>query len=386
MLSSGKWLRMASCLIGLGSNLGDRRANLEAAVARLRQHAALRVLSVSQWRETAPVGGPAGQSPFLNGATLVETSLAPHDVLAALQQIEDRLGRRRAAQWGPRSIDLDLLLYEQAVLDAPALVLPHPRMAWRRFVLEPAAEVAGAMLHPTTGWSVARLLEHLNAATPYVAVAGAIGAGKTELAARLADVVGAGRADFQSADAGRTRTAPGEERGLARPAGVHLISETIDMEQLGAFYADPAAHAWATELRFLAQRTRLLAADAPAWTVPPALTVSDFWFDQSLAFARAWLAPGQFAEFRRAWEESRQRVVRPKLIVLLDAPAAELRRQIGRRARPCERGLTMEQLDRIRQAILAQAAEPDQGPILRLANVACDAALAETLAAVQAMQ
>jgi 2-amino-4-hydroxy-6-hydroxymethyldihydropteridine diphosphokinase len=157
---------MVACLIGLGSNLGDRRENLEAAVSRLRRHAALHVRSVSQWRETAPVGGPPEQPPFLNGAVLLETALAPHELLDVLQHIEADLGRRRTERWGPRTIDLDLLLYGQLVLDTPTLVLPHPRMAGRRFVLEPAAEVAGAMLHPASGWSVARLLQHLNEEAP----------------------------------------------------------------------------------------------------------------------------------------------------------------------------------------------------------------------------
>ena len=136
---------------------------------RLVAQPQIAVAAVSCWRETAPVGGPPGQPPFLNGALLAETSLAPHDLLAALQQIENDLGRRRAERWGPRTIDLDLLLYDELVLDTPSLTLPHPRMAWRRFVLEPAAEVAGAMLHPTIGWTIARLLEHLNTARPYVA-------------------------------------------------------------------------------------------------------------------------------------------------------------------------------------------------------------------------
>jgi 2-amino-4-hydroxy-6-hydroxymethyldihydropteridine diphosphokinase len=375
MLSSEKWMGMAACLIGLGSNLGDRRANLDAAVVRLRQHAALHVLSVSQWRETPPAGGPPGQPQFLNCAALLETPLAPHDLLRALQQIETDLGRRRTERWGPRAIDLDLLLCGQVVLDTPALVLPHPRMAWRRFVLEPAAEVAGAMIHPTTGWSIARLLEHLNTVAPYVALAGAIGAGKTELAARLAGMQG----DCPSFCPSKNGTVP------FRAPSIRLISEAIDLERLSAFYADPTAHAWATELRFLEQRARLLAADAPTWAAPP-LTVSDFWFDQSLAFARVWLAGEQLIEFRRLWKASRQRVVRPKLIVLLDAPAEELQRRVARRGRPYERDLSVPQLERIRQSILAQAAEPDQGPILRLANVSFDAALAETLAAVQAMQ
>ena len=348
---------MSFCLIGLGANLGNRRETLEAAVARLRQHAALRITAISRWHETAPVGGPPGQPAFLNGALAAETSLPPHALLELLQQVERELGRRPAERWGPRPIDLDLLLYDQLVLATATLVLPHPRMAWRRFVLEPAVEVAGAMIHSTTGWTLSRLLEHLDTAAPYVAITGPIAAGKTELAERL-----------------------------ARQSAARLILEPLDLAQLEAFYADPAGRAWQTELQFLQQRSRLLAAGGPPWSDAPRLVLSDFWFHQSLAFARVWLAPQQLEEFQRQWESARRRVVRPKLTVLLDAPGAELLRRVVRRGRRCERSLQVEQLERIRQAMLAEASQPDVGPLLRLASDDVDAVFHEVRAAVQAME
>lgn len=161
---------MATALVGLGSNQGDRRAALAAAIAAIERLAKSSPLAISRFRETAPVGGPVGQPPFLNAAARLETPLGPLELLRELQTIESRLGRVRAERWGPRIVDLDLLLYDQAVLETPELTLPHPRMSFRRFVLEPAADVAADLLHPTTGWTVARLLEHLNTAKAYVAV------------------------------------------------------------------------------------------------------------------------------------------------------------------------------------------------------------------------
>lgn len=348
---------MPSCLIGLGSNLGNRRQTLDQAVARLAGHPHMLLTGTSAWHETPAVGGPPGQPHFLNGAALLETSLPPETVLEALRQIETDLGRRPGERWGPRPIDLDLLLYDRLVLRTPSLELPHPRMAWRRFVLKPAAEVAGSMIHPTTGWSIARLLNHLDTAVPYVAITGPIAAGKTQLAERL-----------------------------ARQTSARLIAERLDPARLEAFYADPACNGWETELEFLDRRVRLLATDLPEWSETNRLAVSDFWFDQSLAFARVWLPPDRFEAFRRRWEQSRSGVVRPKLLVLLDAPADRLLQRVVRRGRRGERDLGRQQLERIRRSVIAQATEPGRGPLMQLASDDPEEVVGEVLAAVQAME
>ena len=114
----------------------------------------LEVLAVSRFHETRPVGGPAHQGAFLNGACLIETDLPPSDLLGALFAVENTLARRREERWGPRTIDLDLLLYDDIVVESPELTLPHPRMATRRFVLEPCAEIAGELPYPTADCTV----------------------------------------------------------------------------------------------------------------------------------------------------------------------------------------------------------------------------------------
>lgn len=154
--------------VAFGANLGDRRATLDAARDALAALDGVRLLAASAWIETDPVG-PPGQGPYLNGAALVATVLPPRGLLEALLAIERDFGRIRAAdevRWGPRTLDLDLLLHGDAVVAEEGLHLPHPRLHERRFVLEPLAEVGPDLVHPGRGRSVAGLLADLVATSP----------------------------------------------------------------------------------------------------------------------------------------------------------------------------------------------------------------------------
>ncbi len=149
--------------IALGSNLGDRRAHIEAALAALRLRDGVEIRGVSSLHETAPVG-PPGQGPYLNAAALLSTSRTPSELLELLLRIEREVGRDRAAEcerWGPRVIDLDLLYVGDIVLDEPGLTLPHPRMHERHFVLAPLVELAPDWVHPQTGRSTSEMLAAL---------------------------------------------------------------------------------------------------------------------------------------------------------------------------------------------------------------------------------
>lgn len=152
---------MAACLLALGSNQGDRAQNLIAAIERLRAHSAIRLNRVSSFHLTSPVGGPSGQDAYFNAAALVETHLAPVELLQTLLAIEKDLGRVRGECWGPRTIDLDLLLYDDAIIESPKIIVPHPRMHERRFVLAPATEIAANLQHPKLQQTMRDLLAAL---------------------------------------------------------------------------------------------------------------------------------------------------------------------------------------------------------------------------------
>jgi 2-amino-4-hydroxy-6-hydroxymethyldihydropteridine diphosphokinase len=149
-------------LVGLGSNLGDRRAILDGAVEALGSLPGVTVRDVSSYRQTAAVGGPPGQEPFLNGVVAIESARDPFELLAELRLIEDAFGRERHVRWGERTLDLDLLLQGDEVWFTPELILPHPRFAVRRFVVGPAAEVAAGVFDPMTGRSMVSLLANLD--------------------------------------------------------------------------------------------------------------------------------------------------------------------------------------------------------------------------------
>ncbi len=148
--------------LALGANLGDREGNIRMALGALADTEGIWITRTSSLMENPAVGGPADAPAFLNAAAEIKTTLGSHALLHRILQIEQQLGRVRRERWEPRPIDIDLLLYGELIISSQELVIPHPLMHERRFVLEPLAEIAPEAVHPMLQMTIAGLLQNLD--------------------------------------------------------------------------------------------------------------------------------------------------------------------------------------------------------------------------------
>lgn len=152
---------IATAYIGIGSNLAEPLQQVRQAMTALEAIPASSLLAVSPWYGSTPMGGPDGQPDYINGVVCLQTQLAPHALLDALQRIENQQSRERHVRWGARTLDLDLLLYDDQRIHDERLTVPHPRMTERAFVLAPLADIAPHLVLPN-GCSVGSLLSQLS--------------------------------------------------------------------------------------------------------------------------------------------------------------------------------------------------------------------------------
>ena len=329
---------MARCLIGCGSNLGRRREQLDRAIELMRFMPGVTMVGVSRYRETVPVGGPSGQDAFLNGACLIETDLPPQDVLSMLAAVENTLHRSREERWGPRTVDLDLLLYDDVVLETDCLTLPHPRMSTRRFVLEPCVEIAGDALHPLAACTLDEMLASISSPQPHVAVIGVPATSADDIARAVSD-----------ASLGCLVTAP-------RP-----LPE-----------ATAPAQAWCSTLGEWCAAVEEIDCDDGAHGI-----VTDFWLEMLLVAARETLDEESLARFEGHFAKVAAKAAAPQAVLLLVASAASL---VGdpRQAR-------------LQEKLIAAVRDPGyRSPLKAKAVVMIDAtnasrAAADAVAAVEAM-
>lgn len=314
---------MANCLIGLGSNLGDRGENLRAAIEQLKQLPQSTFLAASSFRDTKPAGGPAAQSPYLNAAARIESSLEPLQLLAELQRIENELGRTREERWGPRTIDLDLLLYDKVEMETPELTLPHPRMSFRRFVLEPAAEIAVEMKYPINGWTIGELFEFANEGRMVILLA------------------------------------PTHSAYFRRSPATSLLQSLSSLPQVNAVFSEPetarvrsrAEELVARRKQARKSRSNVIKADA-TWFV------MNEWLGQSCA-EMFWRDPNRRAAIARTY----QMLAKERLVVVFDP----------------ERSPQLEMLDLVRRL-------PQCGPVLWIPGIPLEQAKQEVIAAMAAME
>jgi 2-amino-4-hydroxy-6-hydroxymethyldihydropteridine diphosphokinase len=292
---------MARCLIGCGSNLGRRREQLDRAVELLRSMPGVEFVAVSRFRETRPVGGPAHQAAYLNGACLIETDLAPRDVLGTLFAVENTLHLRREHRWGKRTIDLDLLLYDDLMVESPELTLPHPRMATRRFVLEPCAEIAAELRYPPSACTIRDLLDNISVPHPLVAVVGVPGSGAAEVAAAVADATLA--------------------RLVRRPVPLPFTAGCRRVEGDACGRLLEAVAAWRQPL------------ESDDWEDDPHGTVADYWLDAVPAVAAGVMSPSAWPAFASDFERLVGDVVSPHVAIFLRVGEDELRERFAFRGR-----------------------------------------------------
>ncbi len=339
---------MSHALVALGGNVGDVRHTLDLAVIELHNAVGVRVVARSRWYTTRPVGGPAGAADFLNGVVLLETSLEPRLLLQLLHKLELQAGRKRTQRWAPRTLDLDLLLYDQLQVAEPGLVVPHPRMAFRRFVLQGAVEAAPHMVHPPTGWTIRQLWDHLERSANYAALSGPPAVDVATAAQALAEHMG-GSAVLEASH-------PGTPCRAAAP-GSRSAADAI--ECLRRLHQLLAAQRWDTR-RFVS---------------------SDFWIESAKASLLAQLPEVQRGAFLDACAqlETQLPATRPRLAIVVDQSWDEL--PDGLRARWTEPAWRA-----VREAQRSAAGQPGVGPVLWLSPAEYPRLLEEALAAVQAMQ
>ena len=297
--------KTAHCLIGCGANEGARREQLNQAIDMLRFMPGVRLVDVSQFLETLPVGGPPGQSPYLNAACLIETTFEPAEVLDMLLAVENTLHRSRETRWGPRTIDLDLLLYDDCVLKTECLQVPHPRMTTRRFVLEPAAAIAADLKHPVAGCTIRELLENISERHLHVAVVGVPGSGAPEIADAVTDVTLSRLIHAPAPLPLNSFRAPNGEQSVVK-------EETVDqLLLLSQKYAAP-----------------LLKAN---WPVDPHGTVTDYWIESIRLAAQTNSVSDTNKQFENAFATISQETVVPNVILLLNVNHQTLSERIAYR-------------------------------------------------------
>jgi len=333
--------------IGLGSNLGDKNGNLQNAISEMRVLAGVGLVESSSFYETKPLGG-TDQPFFLNAVAKIKIMLPHRALLEDLQEIERAMGRQRDERWGPRTIDLDLLLYDNQIVDEPDLKIPHPQMHLRSFVLKGMCELVGDVVHPQIGCTMRELAGRLNGSdffidperSQLISIAGNIGIGKTTLAA-----------------------------GLAERLNATFISEKYDDNPfLPQVYAGKTELALDSELFFLSSSASQLRGDG---LFTPYRYVSDYVFDKALIYASNWLNESDLEVYRKHYEAVNEGVAVPVLVIYLHDTVQNCLDRIHERNRPYEQRIEPSFLEHLADGYDRLYTGYENCPVIRLAPEQC---------------
>ncbi|OHB58360.1 MAG: 2-amino-4-hydroxy-6-hydroxymethyldihydropteridine diphosphokinase [Planctomycetes bacterium GWF2_50_10] len=326
--------------IGLGSNLGERAKNLAAGIGLLKNAPGIEVLRKSSIYETLPLGAVA-QPKYLNGVFEIATTLDPRQLLGTLLDIENKLGRVRTGPDNSRTIDLDLLLYADNIINEPGLVVPHPRMHLRSFVLKGLCELSPLLVHPLIKKTVAVLASRLNGGDYFtdfskpqlIEMAGVIAVGKTTLASNLCSSLNA-----------------------------RLIAEAYDTNPfLAKVYAGKHDLALDSQLYFLMTRVEQLSSIKPG-----EIAIADYVFEKEFIYAKRLLDAQQCDLYCRINNGVSGSIAQPSLLVYLkDTPQRCLER-IHLRARPYEQKIEPAFLEELFEDYQALVAEWRISPVITI--------------------
>jgi len=323
----------ATVYIGLGSNLGDRKKNIADALKMLAQFTGTKIINSTKPIETKPLG-PVDQNDYLNAAAKIETSLNPQQLLQKIKNIEKNLGRKPGNRWGARTIDIDILLYDDEIIDTQNLTIPHRQMHLRTFVLDCLCRLDPKIIHPVLGENVKTLASRLNGRDYYrdsdspllISIAGVIGVGKTTLADKLYDKaktshIPAGIPEFQV---------------LYEPYGENPYLEKV--------YAGQKQLALDSQLFFLVSRSKQL--NTRTLTKRRGY-LTDYIFDKELIYAKRLLSPDQLCEYEVLYAPFAAQVLNPSLVLFLADTPENCLNKIHRRNRPYEQNIKLDFLSQM---------------------------------------
>jgi len=328
--------------IGLGSNLGDRQRVIKEALEGFGRNGQIEVVRVSEIKETRPLGSST-QPDYLNAVAEIRTTLPAERLLDVLMATENILGRIRRGKWGPRTIDLDLLLFGQEIIHLPNLIVPHPQMHLRSFVLDGLCELDSRLEHPLFNESAGELARRLagndfalNPAAPQlVSIAGLIGVGKTTLMTRLAAALDA-----------------------------ETAMEPYDTNPfLSKVYAGQHELALDSQLYFLVNRAEQL---DPETLSRDKVSLTDYVFEKELIYARRLLASEQLDLYERLYQPFAERAAAPVLVIYLQDSPQQCLERIRRRNRPYEQEITLAFLESLNADYERLFADWKTCPVLHL--------------------